>query len=548
MKGVLTVRGTRRLAIVALVLVLTACGGGPSIPFISSPTPEQPRELVVRVVEPSAKRPLAGARISGAEAPVVTGKDGTAQITAMQGAKLTVAADDHDSATASVPAQGDVTVTLRPNLVTGRVTDAAGKPLIGAKVFVDGQPTVVRTDAAGDYRLPGVPAKGTLVIKLAGYRLGLVPISGQATQDVAMQPFQARALYAPASVFEGAGYLDRMLATIGKTEANAMVIDVKEGGGWLYYATDLPEAKQSGALMKSPLLHLDTVLPKLKARGIYTIARMVVMKDDTLPNSRPQLAVKNVQTGKPWTDFGGNIWLDPFEPGVAEYIAKIAVDLADKGFDEVQLDYVRFYSDGNYNTADTTLPNTQSFRLPAIQRLFRVVSNALAPTHAFFGADVFPISFIAKDDQGIGQRPEVIMPYVDYFDPMVYPSHYGPYTFGYAVPNEHPYEIINRSLQIMNREAAVLNKALKIRPWIQDFGYGSFRAYTATDIHAEMKALRDNGADGWMIWNAAARFTVGALGPPRPGENSAPMTATAAVSSTATPSPSPASAAASASP
>jgi len=542
-------QSTGRLTqVLALVLVLTACGGAPSLPFISSPTPEQPHQLVIRVIEPIGRRPLAGARISGAQAPAVTGSDGAAQISALRGATLTVVADDHDTATASVPARGDLTVTLRPNVVTGRVTDAAGKPLIGAKVFVDGQPTVVRTDPGGRYRLGGVPAKGTLVIKLAGYRLGLLPLSGQSTQDVAMEPFQARALYAPASVFEGAGHLDQMLATIGRTEANAMVIDVKEGGGWLYYATDLPEAKQSGAIMQSPLLHLDTLLPKLKARGIYTIARMVVMKDDTLPKSRPQLAVHNVQTGRPWTDFGGNIWLDPYEPGVAEYIAKIAVDLANKGFDEVQLDYVRFYSDGNYNTADTTLPNTQSFRLPAIQRLFRVVSNALAPTKTFFGADVFPISFIAQDDQGIGQRPEVIMPYVDYFDPMVYPSHYGPYTFGYAVPNEHPYEIINHTLQIMNREAAVLNRALKIRPWIQDFGYGPFRAYTATDIHAEMKALRDNGAAGWMIWNAAARFTVDALGPPRPGEISAPMTTTAAVSASPSPPASPASAYPSASP
>ena len=520
----------RLVPLVTLVVVLSACGT-PNLPFISSPTPQPPRQLVVRVEETNANKPLSGARISGAAAPTVTGADGTAKVTARTGATLTVSADDHDGASASVPAQGDMTISLRSNVVSGRITDAAGKPLIGAKVFVDGQSTWVRSDAAGHYRLGGVPAKGTLVIKLAGYRVGLLSLAGKSTQDVAMQPFQARALYAPASVFEGAGHLDQELATIKKTEANAMVIDVKEGGGWLYYATDLPDAKKAGAIMKAPLLHLDTLLPKLKAQGIYTIARLVVMKDDTLPKSEPQLAVHNVQTGKPWTDFRGNIWLDPFEPGVAEYIAKIARDLANKGFDEVQLDYVRFYSDGNYNTADTNLPNTQSFRLPAIQRLFRVVSNALAPTKTFFGADVFPISFIAKDDQGIGQRPEVIMPYVDYFDPMVYPSHYGPYTFGYAVPNEHPYQIINRTLQIMNKEAASINRALKIRPWIQDFGYGSFRAYTATDIRAEMKALSDNNAAGWMIWNAAARFTVAALGPPRAGENSAPMTATAAAAS-----------------
>jgi len=54
-----------------------------------------------------------------------------------------------------------------------------------------------------------------------------------------------------------------------------------------------------------------------------------------------------------------------------------------------------------------------------------------------------------------------------------------------------------------------------------------------------MKALSDNGAAGWMIWNAAARFTVAALGPPRPGENSAPMTATAAVAFSAATSPAP---------
>lgn len=531
MRGVPRSAMARWLApLVMLVVFLAACGT-PNLPFISSPTPEPPRQLVVRVVEASGNKPLSGARISGAAAPMVTGADGTAKITARTGATLSVTADEHDGASASVPAQGDLTVILRSNVVSGRVTDGAGKPLLGAKIFVDGQSTWVKTGADGHYRLPGVPAKGTLVIKLAGYRLGLLPLSGKSTQDAAMQPFQARALYAPASVFEAAGHLDQELATIKKTEANAMVIDVKEGGGWLYYATELPDAKKAGAIMKEPLLHLDSLLPKLKAQGIYTIARLVVMKDDTLPKSEPQLAVHNTQTGKPWTDFGGNVWLDPFEPGVAEYIASIARDLADKGFDEVQLDYVRFYSDGNYNTADTNLPNTQSFRLPAIQRLFRVVSNALAPTKTFFGADVFPISFIAKDDQGIGQRPEVIMPYVDYFDPMVYPSHYGPYTFGYAVPNEHPYEIINRTLQIMNREAAALNPALKIRPWIQDFGYGSFRAYTATDIHAEMKALSDNHAAGWMIWNAAARFTVAALGPPRPGENSAPMTATAVAAS-----------------
>jgi hypothetical protein len=274
--------------------------------------------------------------------------------------------------------------------------------------------------------------------------------------------------------------------------------------------------------MKQPLLKLDELLPKLKARGIYTIARVVVMKDNTLGRARPGLAVRNSSTGGPWMDFGGGIWLDPFEPGVAEYIAALAGDLAAKGFDEVQLDYVRFFSDGDYAVADTNLPNTQSFRLPAIRRLFRVVSDALLTKRAFFSADVFPISFIATDDQGIGQRPEVIMPYVDYFSPMVYPSHYGPYTFGFANPNDHPYDVIDKTLKLMNKERVGLR--MVIRPWIQDFGFGPFPPYTAAQVLQEMKAAADNGAQGWMIWNASARFTESALGPPRDGEASGPIT------------------------
>jgi len=62
---------------------------------------------------------------------------------------------------------------------------------------------------------------------------------------------------------------------------------------------------------------------------------------------RPDLAVMNAATGKPWRDYRGGIWLDPYNAGVAQYIAALAGDLADKGFDEVQLDYVRFFSDGD---------------------------------------------------------------------------------------------------------------------------------------------------------------------------------------------------------
>ncbi len=512
--------------------MLAACGESEPLPPGQTPAPtaEQPRELTVVAVARTSGQPVAGITVSAHGSPqaVVTDEQGEAVITAPVGAEVEVSGDGYDPATATVPPDGALQVELRSNVLTGVVQDADGKPLSGVRVFVDGSQEVVRTGDDGSYRLPNVPEEGTVVYKMPGFRLVELPIDEQMTRDVGMQSFEARALYAPAAVFEAPGRLDALLDLIDRTEANAMVIDVKETGGWLYYETDLPEAVASGAADR-PIFDLAELLPKLKERGIYTIARMVSMKDNTVGSSRPELAVRNSATGEPWRDYGGGIWLDPAAPGVAEYLAAIAGDLADKGFDEVQLDYIRFFSDGPYDVADTTLPNTQSFRLPAIRRIFRVVSDRMEAEKAFLSADVFPISFIIPDDQGIGQRPEVIMPYVDYFSPMVYPSHYGPGVFGHPVPNTAPYDVIDKTLQIMNEQSAGL--PMKIRPWIQDFGYGDFPPYTAAQVEAEMQAAADNGTYGWMIWNAQARFTEAALGPPREGEDSGPVTSLAPAAS-----------------
>ncbi len=509
-----------------LALALAACGEtGPNLPFVPTPTPtpEAPREVLVEVVRDGDAEPLAGVALSADGATAVTDADGRATLTLMRGAEVSAELAGHDPAGGSVPDEGPLELELRDNVARGVVTDEAGEPLLGVRVFVDGEDSPVETDDAGAYELPDVPEDATLVYKVAGFRLHELTVGADLEIDVAMQPFEARALYAPSAIFEAPGRLDAMLDLIEGTEVNALVIDVKETDGRLFYSTDLETAREVGAVRETPIFDLEELLPQLKERGIYTIARMVVMKDNTSAVARPELAVRNSATGEPWRDNIGGAWLDPSAPGVAEYVASIAGDLAAKGFDEVQLDYIRFFSDGPYDVADTNLPNTQSFRLPAIQRVLRVVSDELDATRTFLSADVFPIPFIVPDDQGIGQRPEVFMPYVDYLSPMAYPSHYGPGVFGFDVPNNYPYEVVDRTLEIMNGQKD--GSRVVLRPWIQDFGYGSFPPYTADQVRAQMTAAADRGAAGWMIWNAQATFTESALGPPRDGEDSAPVIA-----------------------
>ena len=57
----------------------------------------------------------------------------------------------------------------------------------------------------------------------------------------------------------------------------------------------------------------DDVLARLKAKGVYTIALIVVFKDDVLARHRRHWAITDTRTGALWLDAERLAWLDPFE-------------------------------------------------------------------------------------------------------------------------------------------------------------------------------------------------------------------------------------------
>ena len=271
-------RGRAIVAGLAVAMVVAGCGGPPN----SRPTPKPPREVVVTVLDRTSHAGVAGARLQVGQATATTGSDGRVVLLVVRGARVGAKADGYDAGSASVPDHGGLTIALRPNVASGTVTDSFGRPVASVRVFAEGTGLATFSDAAGRYRLPGVPDRGNLIFKMPGFGLGIIPIDAQLARDIALSPFEARALYAPSAIFESTGRLSAILDLIDRTEANAMVIDVKEASGKLYWATDLPAAVGAGTRMQDPLLQLDQVLPRLKQRGIYLIARMVVMKDNSL--------------------------------------------------------------------------------------------------------------------------------------------------------------------------------------------------------------------------------------------------------------------------
>jgi len=399
--------------------------------------------------------------------------------------------------------------TERP--VSGRVLDAeSGAPLAGASVWVG--PTEVRTDEEGRFTTEPLRPGAALLVKLPGYELRRLTADPDEV-TVALAPKVVRAAYLTYYGVADKGIRDRVLELVARTELNAVVIDVKGDRGLIPYRTAVPLALEAGAQGPVIIKDFDGLMAALKARNVYTIARIVAFKDNVLAQRRPDWAIIDTRTGKPWLDNEKLAWVDPFREEVWDYAIAVAKEAAAKGFDEVQFDYVRFPTDGKLSAAKYSQPNNAQTRLPAIAGFLAKARRELGPTGVFLAADVFGYTAFNDNDTDIGQRVEELARHLDYICPMVYPSGYHRGIPGVRNPVAQPYEIVKESVRLTRKRSAP--GTVQVRPWLQDFRDYAFdkRIFGVNEIRAQIRGARDGGAVGFMLWNPRNDYTGGALAP-----------------------------------
>lgn len=285
---------------------------------------------------------------------------------------------------------------------------------------------------------------------------------------------------------------------------NTVVIDIKDATGRLSYMPLDPELASSGVGTKR-IAHLDALIKSLHDRHIYVIGRIAVFQDPYWPTVHPEDALQDTTTGKPWKDSKGLTWLRADNPNVWRYIERISEDAYAQGFDEINVDYVRFPTDGTLKNIDSS-----TFTKPKediIADFFADLDTTLRQKdHIPLSADIFGLTVSAEDDMGIGQKIELIAPHVDYVCPMIYPSHFANGSYGFKKPAEHPYDIIHIALTDgIGKLAAINIPKEKIRPWLQDFNLGA--VYTADMVQAQIAATNDVGLKAWLMWDAGNKYT-----------------------------------------
>lgn len=322
------------------------------------------------------------------------------------------------------------------------------------------------------------------------------------------KPHAVRGLYLNAWAAGSVKKLDKLLDIADRTEINTFVIDVKEGGE-ISYPTAVRLAAEAGADRKY-IRDVQGMLAKLKARGVYPIARIVVFKDEVLAKAKPEWAIQKAD-GTIWKDNHGNLWVDSFNKDVWDYNIAIAREAIELGFSEVQWDYVRFPDvPRSYMRTAVWPARAGRQKEDAIREFLNYSREQLADLRAPVTADVFGLTTTAKDDMGIGQLWEKMVDATDVLLPMVYPSHYARGSYGIAHPNARPYEVIRTSLRHAVRRTEGVANAASIRPWLQDFTLGRPR-YGPAHVRAQISAVYDAGLEEWVLWNAGSNYTLEAL-------------------------------------
>ncbi len=335
-------------------------------------------------------------------------------------------------------------------------------------------------------------------------------------------PENVKGIYMTSWIASSAKLREGVIAVADTTEINSIVLDIKDATGKVSFLPNDPYL-QSLKVGENRDQDIDALIQELHDKNIYVIARLAVFEDPYLSQTLPQMAVHRKDNGGVWKDHKGISWIDPGSEEYWKYIVALANEAHDRGFDEIQFDYIRFPSDGDMQNISYPFSEGK-VKAEVLGNFFKYLHDNLSPKGLVISADLFGMTTTASEgnDLGIGQNLEKALSYMDYVSPMVYPSHYPATWSGFANPADHPYDVIKISMGGAIAKLNALKSATttpsdiaahlnikQLRPWLQDFDLGA--DYGTAEVKAQIQATEDLGLNSWLIWAPSNHYTVGAL-------------------------------------
>ena len=341
-------------------------------------------------------------------------------------------------------------------------------------------------------------------------------------------PVKVKGIYLASKPLGNESFMSTFWDNMDDTELNAVVIDIKDDYGRITYdMQNVPMVDELGAV-SADIDDLPALMEQFKEHGIYTIARIVSMRDPYIGEVKPEWCLTNPD-GTIYKDNSGYTWINPYKTEYWDYLVSIAKQCAKDGFDEIQFDYIRFCTDRGANDCVFDEEETRGRdKISIITEAVQYLYDNIREEDVYISCDVFgTIIGSSIDARSVGQDYAQLASIVDYMCPMIYPSHYAAGNFGLDMPDKHPYESISGALKnsrsVRQRSASDSGRQAGVRPWLQAFtaswlGSGNYIEYDAEAVRQQIQAVYDAGYDEWILWSASVSYDYDGLLSPEEAE------------------------------
>jgi len=295
---------------------------------------------------------------------------------------------------------------------------------------------------------------------------------------------------------------------------NTVVFDLKNMNGHVFFSIPQKDILTDGKI--KPIIDIPKVVKALHKRKMKAVARVVMFHDQFTAECDSILRPIS-SSGKYWKENKKRkpSWLDPSNSKVQKELLSIIKKIAKSGVDEIQLDYIRFPTQGNISDAvfsfqieDSLFAKVDSnyvlrTKSDIIEDFIIQAKDICLKYDVSLAADVFAIvAWQRKSDIAtIGQDIEKMTKHLDAIHPMIYSSHFSS-NFGYRedVSNE-PYYIIYKATKLTKRYT---EQNCKVIPYIQA---NTWKVnYNREYIISQIKAIENIRCNGYILWNASNKY------------------------------------------
>lgn len=162
----------------------------------------------------------------------------------------------------------------------------------------------------------------------------------------------------------------------------AVMVELKNIWGSFFYTSELPDATLSTKLDTHAV---DSLITDITSRNLYAIAVVPAFRDRSyflISNSHTSAGLPMSKKGYLWSDDQKCYWFNPTSAATQNWLAQIAVELKELGFDEVVFSEFRF-------------PNTNNVKFSGDRT--EAIVKAAANLVSTCSTDSFAVSFLSSD-------------------------------------------------------------------------------------------------------------------------------------------------------